>query len=330
MDPMSYIKLGNFFQSTEQYIKAEQTFLKLVDLHKENAIGYLKLSKLYQKQDEPQKALAILKKAELKSRSDANQILDRQVQLLIDQKRLDEALSICNTHLSQNPEDEFILNLRGIIYTRKKSDAAARQDFKNAIALNPDWPAPHANLARLYLLKGDVQKAISWFESAIKLNPKEIDIYSDLAKIYEEQKNYFKVIQVYEKALAVHPNLWTAANNLAFYLAEYSGKPEHLKRAHTLIRRAQFYNPYNPYVEDTLAWILYKQGDIDKARSTMEIVLNHHPENPIFNYHMGTILEESGMMSAAREKLSSALASKENFNERQDAQALLNRLENVN
>ena len=327
MDPMSCLTLGDFFLATDQFVKAEQTFLKFVKLHKENAIGYLKLSKMYQEQGQLQKAAAILKKAELKNRSDANQILDRRIQLLIGQKRFAEALSICNEHLSQNSKDEFILNLRGIIHTKQKNIVAARQDFEKTIALTPCWPTPHANLARLYLSNGDVQKAISWFESALQFNAPEIDVYVDLARIYKEHKNYLKVIQVYEKALVMHPNMWAAANNLAFYLAEYSGTPKDLQRALTLIRRAQFYNPYDPYVEDTLAWIFYKQGQLKEARNTMEIVLTHHPDNPIFNYHMGIILEKSGLKSAARKKLSLALASKENFIGRQNAQALLDRLE---
>ena len=277
MDPMSYIKLGDFFAATNQFIKAERTFLKLLDLHKKNTAGYLKLSQLYQKEGEPQKALAILKKAKLKNRSDANRLLDAQIRLLIGQKRFKDALSICSKHLSQNSNDVFALNLQGIIHTRQKNSIAARQDFKNAIALNPHWPEPHANMARLFLINGDVQNAISNFESALQLKASKINVYMDLAKIYKAQKNYPKVIQVYEKALAIHPNMWVAANNLAFYLAEYSNKPKDLKRALRLTHRAQLYTPFNPYVEDTLAWIFYKQGHLKKARDTMEIALNHHP-----------------------------------------------------
>jgi tetratricopeptide (TPR) repeat protein len=330
MDPMSYNTLGDFFLATDQFVKAEKTFLKLVNLYKENAIGYLKLSKLYQKKGQPQKAAAILKRAKLKNRSDANQLLGGQIQLLVGRRKFAEALSICNERLSQNSKDEFILNQRGLIYTKQKNIAAARQDFEKAIDLTPCWPIPHANLARLYLSEGDVQKAISWFESALQFNVSEIDVYMDLAGIYEKHKNYPKVIQIYEKALVVHPNMWAAVNKLAFFLAEYSGTPKDLQRALTLIRRAQFYNHYDPYVEDTLAWIFYKKGHLKEARRTMEIVLTHHPDNPIFNYHMGTILEKSGMMSAARKKLSLALASKENFIERQDAQVLLDRLDIIN
>lgn len=303
MDAMSYIKLGDFFMATNQFIKAEQTLLKLLDLHKENAAGYLNLSKLYQKAKEPQKALATLKKANLKNRSDANRILDAQIRLLIDQNRFNDALSICSKRLSQNSSDVFALNLQGIIHTQQKNSVAARQDFENAITLSPHWPTPHVNMARLFLTKGDVQNAISNFESALQLKTSKIDVYIDLAKLYKAQKNYSKVIRVYEKALAVHPNMWVVANNLAFYLAEYSSKSEDLTRALRLIRRAQLYAPFNPYVEDTLAWIFYKQGHLEKARDTMEIVLNHYPHNPIFNYHMGTILKENDMTSAAEEQL---------------------------
>jgi tetratricopeptide (TPR) repeat protein len=326
MDPVNYIKLGDFFVATNQFIKAERTFLKLLDLDKENATGYLKLSQLYQKEGEPQKALATLKKAKLKNRSDANRLLDAKIRILIDQKRFNDALSICSRRLSQDSNDVFALNIEGIIHTQQKDSAAARKNFENAIALSPHWPEPHANMARLFLTKGDVQNAVSNFESALQLKASKINVYIDLAKIYKAQKNYPKVIRVYEKALAVHPNMWVAANNLAYCLAEYSNKPKDLERALRLTHRAQLYTPFNPYVEDTLAWIFYKQSHLKKARDTMRIALNHYPHNPIFNYHMGTILKESGMMSAAEKKLSLALASKKNFVERQNARTLLDRL----
>jgi tetratricopeptide (TPR) repeat protein len=302
LDPVSYIKLGDFFIATNQYVKAEQTFLRLVDLYKENGTGYLKLSTLYQKWKKPQKALATLKKAKLKNKSDANRLLDAQIRLLIDQNRFNEALSICSERLSQNPKDVFALNLRGIIHSQQENRVAARQDFEKAIELNPHWPAPHANMARLFLSKGDVQNAISNFESALQLNPAKINVYRDLAGIYKVQKNYPKVIRVYERALADHPKMWTVANDLAFYLAEYSSRPEDLRRALTLIHKARFHAPFNPNVEDTLAWIFYKQGRLKKAQDILEIVLNHHPHNPIFNYHMGIILEEGGMTPAAPKK----------------------------
>ena len=252
----------------------------------------------------------MLNKAKLKNKSDANRLFDAQIRLLIDQNRFNDALSICSERLSQNSKDVFALNLRGIIHSQQSNRVAARQDFEKAIALNPHWPAPHANMARLFLSKGDVQNAILSFESALQLNAAEINVYRDLARIYNVQKNYPKVIRVYEKALAVHPKMWTVANDLAFYLAEYSSRPEDLKRALALIRRARFHAPFNPNVEDTLAWIFYKQGHLKKARDTLEIVLNHHPDNPIFNYHMGTILEESGMRSAAWKKPYLVLVSK--------------------
>jgi tetratricopeptide (TPR) repeat protein len=330
LDPMSYLTLGDFFFATDQFVKAEQTFLKLANLHNENAIGYLRLSKLYQKQGQLQKAAAIFKKVKLKNRSDANQLFNGQIQFLIDQKKFAEALFICNERLSQNSKDEFILNLRGIIHTKQKKTAAARQDFEKAIGLTPCWPIPHVNLARFYLSKGDIQKAISWFESALQFNAPNIEVYMELARIYERHKNYPKVIEVYERALVLHPNMWTAVKKLAFYLVEHSYTPKDLQRALTLIRRAQFCTPYDPYTEDTLAWIFYKKGHLKKARRTMEAVLTHYPDNPIFNYHMGKILEKSGLMSAAREKFSIALASKEDFITRQVDQALLDQLEIIN
>ena len=78
---------------------------------------------------------------------------------------------------------------------------------------------------------------------------------------------------------------------------------------------------------DTLAWIQYKLGDLPQARKNLTEALAKAPENPIFNYHMGVILMESGNTVEAKQRLETALASEEDFAGRVKAAELLDRLQ---
>jgi Flp pilus assembly protein TadD len=134
-------------------------------------------------------------------------------------------------------------------------------------------------------------------------------------------------MQVYQKALEVHPGMWAAANNLAFLLGESSDDPKDLERALSLARKANDLRPGEPLVQDTLAWIQFKLGDLPQARQILTQALVEAPENPVFNYHMGVILMESGNSIEAKQRLETALAGKQSFAGRDKAEEMLKALQ---
>ena len=57
----------------------------------------------------------------------------------------------------------------------------AEESFRKAIELQPLWPAPHNNLAGLFLVQGKKDEAIKGLESAIKANPDNLGAYLSIA-----------------------------------------------------------------------------------------------------------------------------------------------------
>ncbi len=138
-----------------------------------------------------------------------------------------------------------------------------------ATELQPLWPAPYNNLARVYLAQGKTDEAVAKFEDALAANPKNAGAYLALGSIYEQKNDTANAIKVYQRALEVHPSMWAAANNLAFLLGESSDDPKDLERALSLARKANDLRPNEPLVLDTLAWIQYKLGDLPEARQNL-------------------------------------------------------------
>jgi predicted Zn-dependent protease len=93
-----------------------------------------------------------------------------------------------------------------------------------------------------------------------------------------------------------------------------------------LAHKANDLRPGEPLVQDTLAWIQFKLGDVPQARQNLAEALAQVPENPVFNYHMGVILIESGNFLEAKQRLENALAGKQNFVGRDKAEELLEKL----
>ena len=162
--------------------------------------------------------------------------------------------------------------------------------------------------------------------SSLKANPQNISAWLSLGFIYQQSDEKEKAIEVYEKALEQNPNLWMAANNLAVLLSEGPATEAQLDRALELAKKAHILRFDDPTVRDTLGWIYYKKGDISRALSLMEEVLDKASENPVFNYHMGMMLVADGRTDEAKEKLEKALESGEDFEGKEEAVEVLEKL----
>ncbi|MCB0338161.1 MAG: tetratricopeptide repeat protein [Bdellovibrionales bacterium] len=75
-----------------------------------------------------------------------------------------------------------------------------------------------------------------------------------------------KATAAMERTLEINPMHTHALNYLAYNLAE---EGEDLTRAHELVSRALELHPDDGYFLDTLGWIYYKQGEYEKALSTL-------------------------------------------------------------
>jgi tetratricopeptide (TPR) repeat protein len=204
-----------------------------------------------------------------------------------------------------------------------KSYPEAEAALKKAIEMQPLWPAPHTNLANMYLVQGRKKEAIDKFNGAVAANPRDGSAYLSLALLYERDRDYRNAMQVYERALKENPGFWFAANNLAFLISENSDKKEDLARAKTLAEEALRQRPNDPSVLDTLGWIQFRLGDARQAQALIEQALAAAPDADVLNYHLGAVLLRQGQKDEAREKLKKSLQEETAFPGRPEAEKML-------
>lgn len=84
----------------------------------------------------------------------------------------------------------YVHNNRGLLYVEVEQYHAAIQEFKIAIALNPNTQATsvyYGNLGDLYMKLGNYTNAQDCFEHAIYYNPHNFKYYLDLVTSYQYQ-----------------------------------------------------------------------------------------------------------------------------------------------
>jgi tetratricopeptide (TPR) repeat protein len=202
----------------------------------------------------------------------------------------------------------------------------AESTLLKAIEMQPLWPAPHNNLAGVYLAQGKKNEAIEKYEATLKNNPRNAGAYLSLALLYEKSREFQNAMKVYERAWKMNPNFWFAANNLAFLLSELSDNKPDYERALNLTKEALKMRPGDPAVIDTLGWVYYRMGDYEKARVLIEKALEGAPDLAILNYHMGMVLYKIGQAEQARAKLEKSLETDEDFYGRDVAEETLRKM----
>jgi tetratricopeptide (TPR) repeat protein len=302
---------------------AELEYLKIKRDAPQYPIGYLKLSRLYDRQDKLKSALAVLEEGYRQNPASAT-LLPAIIQQYVRQKKHATAIGICEKRIRDNGKDVVAYDLLGWIYLDLGEFQKAEKTLMTAIDIEPMWPSPHNNLARIYLAQGRQKEAVEKYEIALKTNPQNAATYLSLGLLYEKGLEYKNAMRVYEKALRANPNFWFAANNLAFLLTEASDLESDFERAIRLAQNALKQRPGDAFILDTLGWAHYRLGNYNQASGLFEQALVKVPDSPILNYHMGMVLYKSVRLIEAKERLQKALDQKEDFYGRAEAEKTLN------
>jgi tetratricopeptide (TPR) repeat protein len=314
--------LGDLFLAAKDFTRAEAEYADIKKLAPGKDLGYAKLGEYYTSLEKWNLASSELETA-VKLNPRSVPLYTLLVRSYVEQKKYSEAIATCESRIRTNPRDALSYNLIGQTYALQKNFDKANAAFQRAITLQPLWPVPINNLAKLYLDHGMKDAAVKKFEEAVRTNPNNMIAYLSLGQLYEQSKDYPKAILIYERLLLKQPNFWTGANNLAFLLSDHGRTPQDLDRALGLAQKANTARPDDPEILDTLGWVYYKKGDVKSAATYLGRAYTKSPGSSVINYHLGMALYKQDKYPEAKEKLKKAVASKEDFYGKDEAQKVL-------
>lgn len=316
-------ELGDIFMSAGDFKRAEELYVAAKNNAPNSIVGYVKVAQANMAQGKWDRAVAELNEA-MRLNPQAENATALLAQAYLKQKKPASALALAEARIAKNPQDAFALNLLGEIQISQRDLVNAEENFRKAMAIQPRWIVPQNNLVNSYLMEGKKDEALKGLEAAIKANPDNYTAYMSIAQIYVRDKAYKKAMETYERVLARKPGLWTAANDLAYLMSETRGD---LDKALTLAQKSLAQRSEEPIILDTIGWIFFKKGDVNKAIEYLERARSRTATvSPSLNYHLGAAYAKAGMTSAAREYLKKAVSSAADFMGKEEAQTILKRL----
>jgi len=223
--------------------------------------------------------------------------------LNVRQGKYSSALKIATWIKQKYPKQVVGFMLEGEIYLAQEQFAKA---VKILIQAHKRAPASVTarKLARAYLGAGKTNDAIDVLEQWIKSNPQDTSARLDLALYYEKTKQVMKARGHYHVILDQRPDNIAVLNNIALSYLDLD-KTKALQYA----ERAYKLKPDIAPIEDTLGWVLHKNGDNKRAIDLLASAARKS-ENPTIHYHYAVVLTEADSKELARQVLAKVFASK--------------------
>ncbi|MFZ3137787.1 MAG: XrtA/PEP-CTERM system TPR-repeat protein PrsT [Thermodesulfovibrionales bacterium] len=277
------------------------------------------------------------------------------VNAFISMKKPDKALDRLKREMKKNPDNLELMAEISRIYKvmGKKQDSI--DNARQIIQKNPASPIGYLTLAMIYQDDKELDKAIEILKKASQIN--DVSICMMIGNVYFQKKDYKAALEEYrkaeslksgylpalfhqgsvlhtmgrkkeaileyQKALSLSQNHIPTLNNLAYLYAEDN---KNLAMALQLAAKAYTLAPKDGYVQDTLGFVLLKNGKIKEGLTALKKAVELVPNNPSIYYHLALAYKESGEKQKAIENLQKAMTFGD-FPEASNAKQLLGKLQ---
>ncbi len=140
------------------------------------------------------------------------------------------------------------------------------------------------------------KEAFDLLAQAVEKLPNEPDLLYDYAMAAEKVDRLDLLETNLRKLIELRPDHAHAYNALGYTLAD---RTDRLKEAYELIDRALTLSPEDPFIQDSMGWVLYRLGRGQEARQYLEKAFKRRPD-PEIAAHLGEVLWSQGERAEAQ------------------------------
>lgn len=181
----------------------------------------------------------------------------RRASVLAKQGRMDEARALLRAHPERVPDDARL---------KLVAEAQLLRDFKA-------WP-----------------QAYEVYDEAVARFPDDTDLLYDQAMVAEKAGKLDDMERLLRRLIELRPDNHHAYNALGYALADRNVR---LTEAKTLIEKAVSMAPDDAYIQDSLAWVEYRLGNVPRALEILQAAYRKRPDAEIAA-HLGEVLWVAG------------------------------------
>lgn len=210
----SHKMLAKLYEENEEKEKAEGEYLKVININPKDYDTYCKLAEILHENKKEEESIQLLqnllnKKPEFYK---ASKLLGN---ILYDNERYKEAIVVYNEALKYSPAEYELYYYLGMTYTMLNDFQNAREYYKKAATINSLKDISNLNLGQIYLIFREYEEAEEFFYETINSEDEKIQAngYLYLAKIQIVKKDLNKAIQYVNLAIEINPAIIKKVEN---------------------------------------------------------------------------------------------------------------------
>lgn len=246
-------------QRLEQYVR-RVTDSKTPEHQAGLAEALMSLAQIAQKLGQPDRANQWL--SQMPAGADPIKLASRQADLLAQQGRLDEARRV----LAQ-------------------VQPASAEQAQRKILAQSQWLREHREVPAAYTL----------VRAALDKKPDNTELLTELSLVCEKLKRFDEMEALLRQLMAQAPQEAHAFNALGYSLADRNIR---LDEARQLIDKAVQLAPRDAYIQDSLGWVIFRQGKHAQALGVLQAAYQSKPDAEIAA-HLGEVLWTMGQTREA-------------------------------
>lgn len=215
----------------------------------------------------------------------------------IAEKRKDFAAAEAWIGKIQNSEDMLQAQTRRASILASQGKLAEGRELIKALPERNAGDARLKVMAEVGLLRDlkQYQLAYDLLGQAIVKFPEAHELVYDQAMMAEKTGNLGEMERLLKRVIAAKPDYYSAYNALGYSLADRNIR---LPEARELIRKALEFAPSDPFIQDSLAWVEFRLGNLAESVKIFEIAFKARPDSEIAA-HFGEVLWVSGQRDRA-------------------------------
>ncbi|MBM3215619.1 tetratricopeptide repeat protein [Candidatus Poribacteria bacterium] len=233
--------------------------------------------------------------------------------------RLPEALKAYDDALARDPKASQALVGKGAVLTKLGQPQDASVVLRQAVQANPGYAPAYYELGIAYQQSGEYERAVSAYGAAGSLNPQDPAPWANMARCLARLGHKEAAQRAYERSQAlqsIHDELLAAQAYIAAnptkaegyaYLAGVCQKANDVDGARRWFARALEIQPKYPQVHRALGDLSLVEGKLDDAASHYRQTLLFAPTDVEARVTLGLIYMEQGSAAAARAEFDRAL-----------------------
>ena len=318
--------LAQIFLSKQEYDKALEQLIMLEELGEDALTVKVKIALIYVEQKKYTLAVSKLEET-LSMAPESDKVRFYLAALYEETKDLNRALKYFQEIPSEsNFYSESVIHAAFIL--KQQGDLkAASNVLEKGLDQKPENPQMFSLYAAIMDSMGDYEKALARLEKGMERFPNQPQLLFYFGTINDKIGKKDVMFDAMKKIIAIDPKHTQAINYLAYTYAE---EEANLTEAEVLARKAHQLSPEDPFIMDTLGWVLYKQGRVKEAIPWLETAQSQQPTESIIADHLGDAYIMHRLPEKAKQMYKRALELEPNKDKLKKIESKIGSIEEVN